>query len=382
MANPETIRKALQAILTSTARKPVPTKKAKGEGPAPNDSLTPNEAVGVAEPNYNQYQQAAKEASEDARLVDPFDNTSPLDPAYQKGGLTADNNIGQHLIDELDASQAQRNRIGAVEANPNVQKPGPQKIRDASQLETLGRSQDEQRMLDEAARVKFHADQATAKGANNVPERVASSAKQFGKTENINAYVQDVFSRFKEMFDTNALGGARTQGSAASVLRDNFKQLSQDARNIRNPNLKDADVDAILARIVEADNKLTGATNTIDDIKLDWEIGDIPIENSAQSIKRVDDLGEDFTDFIAPNRTDAGVEFSRTYPELSQQRIAQAQQGPQSGNKPLTEVRPNINKFVPNTRGTPPVEGTLSTQDTLLNILRDIQQGNLGPIGQ
>lgn len=470
MANPETIRKALQAILTSTARKPVPTKGAKGEGPSPFDGGTaetftkfpeemPIEEVLGLSPTLTTKQKQRLQSKiegepvkgeqmellrsrpgEKKKTVDIIDDRaalraatteqgsrgSPLAPAYNKGGLSADNNnLGQQVIDEIDLSQAHRNRNKAFSDNPNK---GPQQFRDKEQLDTLGYTREEMDILDEAQRVLHGADKAQnvnqlnleaakAAGKNNlsdVPQinikgKIRASAKKFGQDKDLNSDIQDMYSRLDEMFPGFKKGtpnsdeffeldpktgkpipGKKLQGgkdaSMASKLNDTKKQmanLSQRARMIRNvdnPSKSDLELLTNIQRQLDnIEEQYFGTRST----QAERQMGDtINPESNVESISSIDDLGEDFTDFIAPNRTDAGVEFSRTYPELSQQRIAKAQQGPLSGNKPLIkEVRPNIN-FVPNTRGAPPVEGTLSTQDTLLNILRDIQQGNLGPIGQ
>ena len=85
--------------------------------------------------------------------------SNPLAGGYGKGGLGADNNnLGQQVMDELDASLVQRNRVDARNRNPNTT--GPQKLRDREQLQTLGRTREEQDIIDEAERVLHGADKA------------------------------------------------------------------------------------------------------------------------------------------------------------------------------------------------------------------------------
>ena len=249
-------------------------------------------------------------------------------------------------------------------------------------------------MLDEAARVKFYADQATAKGANNVPERVASSAKQFNETENLNTDIQDMYSRLDEMFPGfkkntqngdeffelnpvtgKPIPGAKLQGgknaSMASRLVDTRKKMQNLAERAREATNPDA-LMQIKKQLDAIDTEFFG-TNTN---QAQRQAGTtINPESNIKAVSFINEDGDVINDFKSNIRTDDGVEFSG--------RSDVNQLGPKTTGNLENLLRRRQSGFKQSqTRLPPPVEGTLSTQDTLLNILRDIQQGKLGPIGQ
>ena len=93
----------------------------------------------------------------------------------------------------------------------------------------------------------------------------------------------------------------------ASRLNDTRKKLANLAQRARAE-----DDPTILANIKrqldEIDNEYFGTTSTQETRQLGNTINP---ESNVQSLQGIDkDTGEDLLDFVAPNRTDAGVEFS------------------------------------------------------------------------
>jgi hypothetical protein len=451
MASANTIRIALMKLL-SEGKPNIPTKTytkgrntdldGEGPGPEPYDSLTEEGAQGFADPRllgkeladeewdelllgptlskaektqlkakkqFGEKKPIVKRLADKQKLyeatTDQQSYKSAEDPAGEKMTLDI---ILESEIDESLASKA--NEAGRV-SNQNK---SVQKWRDKSQLENLGRSSDEQKILDKSNEVIFNVNKAAEKnpalsggqnkfsnspttvfnreGPTKIRARIGEVAKRFGQKEDLNADIQDMYSRLDELFpgfkkstpDSDEffeldvkgkkIPGAKLQGgkdaSMASKLNDTKKELRTLAQRAREED--DPKILMVLKRkLDEIDTQYFRTTSTQETRQLGNTINP---ESNVQSLQGIDkDTGENLLDFVAPNRTDAGVEFNGS--NLSDEL------GPKS--PPLIEqLRRNKSNFDPAGRQAPPVSGTLSTQDTLINILKDIQQNKLGPIGQ
>jgi len=184
MANPKILLEAIMRMVEpGQATSPVP-QGLRGPGPVLTDSVEPNALLNMNEPPTN---------------LDPTDLSGPLDPAFDKGGLSAD-------IPDPDF------------VNPDLRPP-----KELSGIDFEGTRFDE-----EVTRIRGIKERGGNVG-NAVTDSVAA-----GET---NAYIQDVVGRFRGMFDVDQLSNAQTQGSTASRLRDGWKKLSQQAQTARNPNV-------------------------------------------------------------------------------------------------------------------------------------------------
>lgn len=183
------------------------------------------------------------------------------------------------------------------------------------------------------------------------------------KTE-INAEVQDVIGRFKQQFDVEKLKGANLKtNKVASRLQDAWKKLSTHAAGARAGHEASLDIvrkiDAWLHKSAGGPAPRVGPLSTQSAEDTMTAIGkDIISEGKPQPVQSIDQYGNRGLSDV----NELGPKTTGNLENLLRRR--------QSGFKQSQ------------TRLPPPVEGTLSTQDTLLNILRDIQQGKLGPIGQ
>ena len=92
------------------------------------------------------------EGNPDIQSTGPSEGFGEINLHSRAGTVKGDDNLGQDVIREMDASQRQR--------RPGTE--GPQKGRTKSQLDNLGRSEDEQRLLDLANKVTS----GTANGIN------------------------------------------------------------------------------------------------------------------------------------------------------------------------------------------------------------------------
>ena len=354
------------------------------------------------------------------------------------GKVKGDENLGQEVIGEIDSSRAQRNRIDAKKARASDTNPkfhvgkdgtrtrlsgeGAQKYRDAEQLESLGRTADDQRAIDEISKI-------------GDMDEVGIIKKKFDDREITNSTIQDLYSRLDKMFpgfdsktpdsdaffeftqpkfpmDAKKIERGLNQGSAASKLVDTRKQLAELSDIARDPASSPVKLRKAQKELAEIDAEYFGTNRKFNELNADQSI------DNLQTAKSFDDSTEELGEAIGlsretspdvgelqsvgprvtKNRKDSLVqlqklikEFGEASPEVQQFKVAMKRQqdmtfghelGPKSS--PLVEqLKRNQSGFDPSqTRSAAPTEGTLSPKDTLINILRDIQQGKLGPIGQ
>lgn len=418
---------------TSAGKTALPEKTEGGPGPDPYDSFTPEGAQGFADPRLSLDESIAKEAREleleptiskrrkqelkqSKNIEDKkelYEATTGQQGKQDGRPYSVEDPAGEQmtldriLSSEIDESLASRaNEAGRV-SNQNK---SVQKIRNKSQLENLGRSTEEQDILDEATRIKFHmkqADEANAEkvqsalegGRNDIRDvpqidvdaKAKSAARRFGRNKDLNADIQDMYSRLDEMFpgfkkgtpdsdeffELDAKGkripGAKLQGgkdaSMASRLADTKKKLanlSQRARMIRdvaNPSKSDLQLLArIKAELDKIDNEYFGTKSTQETRQLGSTINP---ESNVPSVKQFDDEGTSYTDFVAPNRTDAGVEF-RQGP--TRQKAEQAL-GPKM-SPTLEALKRRQTGFDPKNIGAPPSQSPLESeiQQMLMNV--------------
>ena len=449
-------RKAIQnrAAKSSAGKTELPAKQKGGEGPDSFDSLTEEGAQGFADPKFSLDESIAKELDEidlgptlgkkekqelkrsgnrriatrmtPAGYIIPgvankeemairaadkqklYESTtgqqgkqdgrpySVEDPAGEK--MTLDK-ILESEVDESLASRA--NEAGRV-SNQNQ---SVQNLRNKSQLDNLDRSGEEQELLDEAIRIRGAAKRSTNAdidqlGPTRLRKKIGVTAKNFGNKKELNADIQDMYSRLDEMFpgfkkgtpdsdvffELDAKGkkipGAKLQGgkdaSMASRLNDTKKELANLAQRARAE-----DDPTILANIKrqldEIDNEYFGTTSTQETRQLGNTINP---ESNVQSVKQFvgdDNVGESFIDFVDPRAgPDANVKLiddigrdvniNRSQNELTRQRLVGAQQGPSTGNKTFSQIR-RPREFDPKNIGAPPTQSPLEAriQQMLMN---------------
>ena len=266
-------------------------------------------------------------------------------------------------------------------------------------------------------------------------DEVGIIKKKFDDREITNSTIQDLYSRLDKMFpgfdsktpdsdaffeftqpkfpmDAKKVGRGLNQGSAASKLVDTRKQLAELSDIARDPASSPVKLRKAQKELAEIDAEYFGTNRKFNELNADQSI------DNLQTAKSFDDSTEELGEAIGlsretspdvgelqsvgprvtKNRKDSLVqlqklikEFGEASPEVQQFKVAMKRQqdmtfghelGPKSS--PLVEqLKRNQSGFNPSqTRSAAPTEGTLSPKDTLINILRDIQQGKLGPIGQ
>ena len=234
------------------------------------------------------------------------------------------------LESEVDESLASRaNEAGRV----SNQSQSVQNLRNKSQLENLGRSTEEQELLDEAVRIRGAAKRSTNAdidqlGPTRLRKKIGVTAKNFGNKKELNADIQDMYSRLDEMFPGfkkgtpnskffseldakgNVIPGAKLRGgkdaSMASKLNDTKKELANLSQRAREED--DPEMLMILKRKLDKiDNEYFSTKSTQETRQLGNTINP---ESNVQSLRDIDANPEEkLFDFVAPNRTDAGVEF-------------------------------------------------------------------------
>ena len=229
-------------------------------------------------------------------------------------------------------------------------------------------------------------------GSKYVPIR--QRAIEFGNAQNVNAYIQDVVSRFKEMFDVSQLGAARKQGSVASKLRDDWSKLSVLAEQARNPRVSREDRLKILQKIVDIDNKLTGTNRTLAEVGQDFRLGNIAKENMPgtsvkQSKSELDtaaakDTNLDEIDFVEPSRNieqtmvrsgASGRSPERLKADQRQARMENYQNAPRLPRPPIS-AEEAIRELTFKAAQQPP---SANMESILLQALRSLESPGVGP---
>ena len=255
MASANTLRAALIKLFTEGKMKlPEVGTKRKGPGTAPYDSLTEEGAQGFADPRFSLDELIAKEASEEAlgptlsktqkqelkrsgnkrikTTVTPRGDVIPgvankeemaaraadkqklydatkgqqsyktiEDPAGEK--MTLD----RILESEVDESLASKTNAAQVDTRPGTRSGLNLRLANEkkSQLDNLGRSSEEQDILDEAVRIRGAAEKSTNAdvdqlGPTRLRKKIGVTAKNFGNKKELNTDIQDLYSRLDEMF--------------------------------------------------------------------------------------------------------------------------------------------------------------------------------------
>lgn len=416
----------------SAAKTARPEKTEGGDGPAAYDSFTEEGAQGFADPRLSLDESIAKELDKielgpTISKREKQELKSKIEPELRKGQqgelFRAKEGEEKYVIDRIadkqklyDATKGQQSyksiedpagermtldRILSSEIDESLasraneagrvsnQNQSVQNLRNKSQLENLGRSTEEQELLDEATRIRGAAKRSTNAdidqlGPTRLRKKIGVTAKNFGNKKELNADIQDMYSRLDEMFpgfkkgtpdsdvffELDAKGkkipGAKLQGgkdaSMASRLNDTKKELANLAQRARAE-----DDPTILANIKrqldEIDNEYFGTTSTQETRQLGNTINP---ESNVQSLRDIDANPEEkLFDFIAPNRTDAGVEF-RQGP--TRQKAEQAL-GPKMSST-LEALKRRQTGFDPKNIGAPPTQSPLESeiQQMLMNV--------------
>ena len=336
------------------------------------------------------------EGNPDIQSTGPSEGFGEINLHSRAGTVKGDENLGQDVIREMDASQRQR--------RPGTE--GPQKGRTKSQLDNLGRSEDEQRLLDLANKVTSGTKIAVGKGVpiEKIAGRVGEVTSDFGTRERINSVIQDIYTRFdatipgfkrntpdhRAFKETNIKTGAAiphglNQGSSASRLNDIRKQLGQLSNKARDPGTTSVQLEQIKKDIAKLDNEMFGTNNTFEELDIGYqrsakgaEVNQITEDDLLPpSIEQSlgDESGDTFTDFVSRgNAPDANVQFSG--------RSDVNELGPKMQGSLLRHLQQNPSGFTPNPNAARPVNpgGQFTQESVLKKILEDIQQGKLGAI--
>tara|TARA_X000001036_G_scaffold62332_1_gene52599 strand:- start:10649 stop:12073 length:1425 start_codon:yes stop_codon:yes gene_type:complete len=425
---------------TSAGKTALPEKTTGGDGPDPYDSFTPEGAQGFADPKLSLDESIAKELDEielgptiskrrkqELKQSKNVEDKKELYKAttgqqgkqdgrpYSVHPSLEDSANEQMTLDRILSSEIDKSLDSRANAAGRVsnQNQSVQNLRNKSQLDNLDRSSDEQKILDKANEVLFNVNKAAEKnpalsggqnkysntpttvfnreGPTKIKARVGEVAKRFGQNEDLNADIQDMYSRLDEMFpgfkkgtpdsdeffELDAKGkripGAKLQGgkdaSMASRLNDTKKKLANLAqrarmiRNVANPSKSDLQLLArIKAELDKIDNEYFGTKSTQETRQLGNTINP---ESNVPSVKQFNDEGTSYTDFVAPNRTDAGVEF-RQGPT---RRKAEQALGPKM-SPTLEALKRRQTGFNPKNIGAPPTQSPLESeiQQMLMNV--------------
>jgi hypothetical protein len=298
---------------TSTGTKQIPENQ-NGTGPQGFDGTSDNELLGVADVNYNQYQKALLEEKGYERPSSVFDGQHEAQGGSMPLAGDSPNPLREQNLESLmksidDEGRTSRPIKGKLE-----------KIRAANKRKESEIDFEGDAVTKETARINM----LMQDGALPVNE-ANKEIRAFGVNDNVNKYVQTVTERFDDTFDEKFQGlkmdgtktkskhynTAKIQKSFASVIRDKKKELSQAAKVVRNGNATDDARRAAIAKIKEIDS-------WVSDPQVGSQ-GSLPLGASATS--NPSNRGPQIEDLES-------LAFSRTGPELAQQRKIHAQQGP------------------------------------------------------
>ena len=297
MASADIIRKALMALMrrkASVTGKPnaagvgqpeLPGIPPASKPPIPNNSplkaesdflgTTDNELMGIAEPRLNEYQRAAKDTTPTPEGVE-LPGSRRVRPEEQdvEGFLSDDLTIEDLLLLERSLSEQQAairakggtKHAGTVRRAGGLKRTNP--ARDVTPTKARGKvDASTQAKVDKAAKKRFASpehreaaqkakkvfhDRSTSDkidfegtkreeeikriqkiikedGDNDVSDVVSSSVR----SAEINAEVQDIITRFKELFDVEKLKKANLNDPIVSQLWDKWQELSTNARGAR-----------------------------------------------------------------------------------------------------------------------------------------------------
>jgi hypothetical protein len=254
--------------------------------------------------------------------------------------------LDDRVIAAQDQSAAHRKITGPAG------KGGPQKFRNADERFLAGVDLEGEQFADEVAyieHIKMRNEVLDPLFPNEQHPRSGTSQviKASSRATEVNAYIQDVFDRFNEMFpgfkeevplgadffETSKKGFPKkkaklVQGSSASKLNDDLGELSNIAAKARHPDTSEAELKKILKRIVELDNEYHGTDTRLSDIG--GGRNNVP-EVRGDIVKQFDDDTESFGALEqAIDAPQESVQFGRSMNELTRQRTNNAQQGPQA----------------------------------------------------
>jgi len=259
-------------------------------------------------------------------------SNNPNEPGFKHETERGDFSLQE--LQEIDLSKAHRK----IKGEPGTG--SAQKLRDANKRQELGLTGEDVVYQDAIGELKFQMDTLIAHGVNDIEGALVPSIKLAGREIGINDYIQDVFKRFNDMFekaDFQEVGGGKLiQGSSASKLQDIKKQLTDLAKNARNPNINDENRKNILKAILKIDNELTGSNAKFSELGNKTGIPQDVIPDRVA--KEFDDASSQFGEAVSVSNRDlpdANISFqgdpgpsTRSLPELIRQRITEAQQGP------------------------------------------------------
>ena len=231
------LRAIMLGIKGGEARKPLPLKGATGPGPSPFDAPSVSETVGIADIRRNPFQEAAKEAGEQKRLIDPeSQRTSAFDEAPERPGQ-----LEREVIEEVTGppERVTRTKRSTMEEMDNLF--GEEEAR---QVENIRKTLSEQGI--KRSRIPTERDRAEA----------LNVARDEVRLKEVDQTAKKVFDQIEDLERTLLLPKASSQAERRQVgqsrkLLQNFKreaaQTAAEARKTKNPAL----LNAILDRLVK-----------------------------------------------------------------------------------------------------------------------------------
>ena len=295
---------------------------------------------------------------------------------------------GDFTLDELVTKEVDESiQHGARKGAPG--KGGPQKFRDEAKRNELDLTGDDIAIQDEAIQIRFQIDKLQQELSNDVGGAIQPVIKKSGQAFSINEYIQDVFTRFNNLFkskdfrqlDVKGKDIKLIQGSSASKLVDTRQSLRDLAEFARNPNLSKEDRVGILKRILKIDNEMTGSNAKLSDLgEKNYTSGD----TLPATAKAFDDDTGKFGEAIAVSSypaPDANISFqgdpgrsTRSLTDMINQRINEAKQGPpiaRALGDAKSQIGNNTRRITPKQFDPTQLGGTtISPEDFLFNQVR------------
>lgn len=221
-----------------------------------------------------QLTEAKRNASpEELRKLEQFDGGPPRTGLAEDTGSLASRS-GEETLDEL----MQRT---AVQAEQKI------KRKKTDEMDLEGKEFDKGVQRIENVRAKELTDDPLFPNPENPRSATSRAIKKEANLIEVNAEVQDVISRFKQIFDVEKLKGANLKtNKTASRLQDAWKKLSINARGAR------AGDEKALKFIRDMDKWLHKTARTPDPANLEGPMREIPASPLMQMILKDIQLGQ------------------------------------------------------------------------------------------
>lgn len=216
------LKGAKGADVEGLARKPLPSRGATGPGPDPFDAPSINETVGIADPRLNPFQQAAKEAGEEARPSKSVFDEAPERP------------VSREVTEEVSGppDKVTRSKRTTMDEMDNL----------------FG--EEETRQVEEIRKI------LSEEGTFTDRDVAGAAASEVVRAKEVDQIAKKVFAQIEDLERTLILPKSSSEAERIQVgqsrkLLQRFKkeaaQTAAEARKTKNPEL----LDAILDRLVK-----------------------------------------------------------------------------------------------------------------------------------